>query len=533
MKYHLALCLLGSMLLVGCINRRPEPITTTTTVVVEEAKKPQPISFIILQLNDVYEISPMDKGRVAGMARVAALRKQLQAANPNLITVLDGDYLSPSLIGSLKCDFAGAGKQTVAGRHMVDVMNATGIDYVTFGNHEFDIKEAELLARLDESRFKVISANVFHQTANGQVAFSSAGTTLPRELVHTFTGPDGSTFRLGLTGVTLPFNRAKYVHYLDHYAEAAASVARLQDQSDAVMAITHLTMDMDDTLAQRVPSLALILGGHEHVNMYREVGPSKIAKADANAKTVYIHWCTFDPTTKKTQVWSQLMPITDALPQDPQVAAVVKKWEDFAENCMEAQGYAPDDTLGFYLVALDGREEAIRFHQTNLGALITQSMLDADPKADVAVLNSGSVRLDGVLQNFVLQRDILATLPFGGNIVRGQLKGSQLRQLLDAGLATSIQGNGAYLQVGNVTVTPQGYQVKGKPLQDAQSYQVLMPGFMASGGENLLSFVKDFTTYVEPGLPIGVKNDLRDIIIWDLRQNGNLKLVRQLLDSQR
>jgi 2',3'-cyclic-nucleotide 2'-phosphodiesterase (5'-nucleotidase family) len=390
-----------------------------------------------------------------------------------------------------------------------------------------------LLARLDESRFQVISANVLHKTASGgMVPFSQAGTELPRELVHTFKGTDGTTFRLGLTGVTLPFNRAKYVHYLHHYAEAAASVARLQPQSDAIMALTHLTMEMDDTLARRVPALALLLGGHEHVHMTRSVGSSTITKADANAKTVYIHWCEYDPATRKVEIWSQLMPITDALPEEPATAAVVKKWEDFAEDCMTKQGYAPDDTVGFFLLPLDGREDAMRFHQTNLGDLIVQSMLAAVPDADVAVLNSGSVRLDGMLEGFVQQRDILATLPYGGNTLRGSVSGKQLQQLLDAGLSPAIKGNGAYLQTGNVRVVGDQYQIKGQPLDPAKQYTLLLPGFMAGGGENALAFVKDFTTYTEPALPDQLKNDIRDLIIWNLARNGNLKSVQQLLDSQ-
>lgn len=520
---------LALLVLQACESRRQ---TTNSAIMLTADNHAQPIDFILLQLNDVYEISPMDKGRTAGMARVAALRKQLLAHNPNVITVLSGDYLSPSLTGSLQCEFDGV-KQRVAGRHMVEVMNAAGVDYVTFGNHEFDIKEAELLARLDASRFQVISANVLHKTANGTAPFQQGGKDLPREVVHTFTGADGATFRLGLTGLTLPFNRANYVHYLDHYAEGAASVARLQGKCDAVMAITHLTMGMDDTLAQRMPALTLLMGGHEHVNMYKQVGASAVAKADANAKTVYVHWCSYDPGTRKVEVWSQLIPITDAMPEDAATAQVVKKWENFAEDCMEAQGYRPNDTLGFYLQALDGREDAIRFHQTNLGALITSAMLAADPAAQVAVINSGSVRLDGVLEGFVVQRDILATLPFGGDIVEGQVTGRQLRQLLDAGLAASIQGNGAYLQVGNVELATPGYRVAGSPLDDAKTYTVVLPSFLAAGKENLLAFVKDFTTYQAPKLPAGVKNDIRDLIIWHMQRSGNLPLVRQLLDSQR
>lgn len=520
-------------MLVACTSRKPtrnpEPVIVEVVTVPAPA---QPVEFVILQMNDVYEISPMNNGQIAGMARVAAVRKELLKANPNVITVLDGDYLSPSLIGSLKCDFGGQ-KQTVAGRHMVDVMNAVGVDYVTFGNHEFDVKEAENIARNQESRFQIISANVLHQTSTGQTPFEQGGTEIPKEVVHRFKSADGQTeFRLGLTGVTLPFNLAKYVHYEDHYSTVAESMKRLEGQSDAVMAITHLTMEMDDTLARRVPGMPLILGGHEHVNMYRQVGNTVIAKADANAKTLYIHWCKYDPTTKKVSLWSQLYPVTSALPEDAEVAAVVKKWEDFAEECMESQGYAPNDTLGFYITPLDGREESIRFMQTNLGTLIVNSMLAADPASDCAVMNSGSVRLDGVLQGFVTQRDILATLPFGGGISHGSVKGSDLKRLLDAGLNENLKGNGGYLQVGNITQQGSSYLVKGKPLVDTQTYMLAMPSFMASGGENSLSFVKDFTTYSDPKLPTGVKNDIRDIVIWNMKKNGNLDLVKQMMKGQ-
>ena len=36
------------------------------------------------------------------------------------------------------------------------------------------------------------------------------------------------------------------------------------------------------------------MGGHEHNNMLVESGNAKIAKTDANAKTIYIHTFTFN-----------------------------------------------------------------------------------------------------------------------------------------------------------------------------------------------------------------------------------------------
>ena len=61
----------------------------------------KPFEFTILQLNDVYEIAPLEGGKVGGMARVATLLRQLEAENPNTIAVLSGDFLSPSFMGTL------------------------------------------------------------------------------------------------------------------------------------------------------------------------------------------------------------------------------------------------------------------------------------------------------------------------------------------------------------------------------------------------------------------------------------------------
>lgn len=69
--------------------------------------------------------------------------KKLMTENSNTLTVLAGDFLSPSLLGTLKWE-----GERIKGKHMVDVLNATGIDLVTFGNHEFDIDEASLQKEL-------------------------------------------------------------------------------------------------------------------------------------------------------------------------------------------------------------------------------------------------------------------------------------------------------------------------------------------------------------------------------------------------
>src|SRR5436305_956125 len=118
----------------------------------------------ILQLNDVYEISPLNQGREGGMARVAAVIKQHKARYQTFV-VLAGDFVSPSVIGTTKID-----SQRVNGRHMVDIMNKAGVNLVTFGNHEFDIPENDLQQRINESQFAWVSSDVLHKDSNGVAA---------------------------------------------------------------------------------------------------------------------------------------------------------------------------------------------------------------------------------------------------------------------------------------------------------------------------------------------------------------------------
>lgn len=57
------------------------------------------IQWTFLQMNDVYELIPLSDGKKGGLARVATIRKLLLRENPNTITVLAGDIVSPSALG--------------------------------------------------------------------------------------------------------------------------------------------------------------------------------------------------------------------------------------------------------------------------------------------------------------------------------------------------------------------------------------------------------------------------------------------------
>ena len=220
--------------------------TKNTVSAVENGK----IDITIVQINDVYEIAPLDGGKSGGMARVATLKKEYQQENPNTILVIAGDFLSPSVYNSLK--FEGS---RIRGKQMVDVMNTAGVDMAVFGNHEFDIPETDVQNRINESAFKWVSSNTFQKKGNNIIPFVKNGIPFPEAYIQTFTDKDGTTARIGFIGLTIPFNKAAYVSYTDVFAAAQKYYDQIKDSCDAVIAITHQALNDDIKLARQIPGL--------------------------------------------------------------------------------------------------------------------------------------------------------------------------------------------------------------------------------------------------------------------------------------
>jgi len=423
------------------------------------------VEFTLLQFNDVYEIGPVEGGKSGGLARVATLRQRLLAENPNTFTLLAGDFVSPSALGTAKVD-----GQSLAGKQMVAVLNAMGLDLATFGNHEFDIKEDQLLARLAESRFRWTSANVTR----------ASGGPFP-----------GGSVRIGVVGVVLASNPAPFVTYADSIESFRREAQALRGQVDVLVGLTHLAFSQDQALAEVIPEIDLILGGHEHENVraFRGADFTPILKADANVRTVYVHRLTWDPARRALKVDSQLVIVTDEVPEDPKVAAVVTEWEQKAFTGFRQQGFEPDDRVAVTTVPLDGREASVRNRTTELTDLIARALLAEAQGSELAVYNSGSIRIDDVLPaGPVTQYDVIRVLPFGGKVLTADIRGSLLARAFDQGIAS--HGKGAFLQTANVSIGDAGaWVIGGKTLDPARMYRTAISDYLASGKEEGMDFL--------------------------------------------
>ncbi|HAN65263.1 MAG TPA: bifunctional metallophosphatase/5'-nucleotidase [Chitinophagaceae bacterium] len=479
------------------------------------------IQINLVQVNDVYEIAPVNQGREGGLARVASIRKKYVSANPNTLLIMAGDFLSPSVYNSLKHE----GK-AIRGKQMVAAMNAAGFDIAIFGNHEFDIREQELQERINESTFDWISSNAYHKKSNALTPFvktsGKMSQPLPEYQIRRFRDADGTEAKIGFIGIVLPFNKATYVGYTDPLGKAAELYARIRDSVDAVVALTHQFIEDDIRLAESLPGLAAIIGGHEHDQRFTVVNGIPISKALANARSAYITGLTINTRRKKVRVKSSLEPIDEKITPDSLTQQVVDHWVRISDESLSSMGFQAKDVLIASGEPLEGRETYVRSQPTNLTKLIVAAMHAAAPKADIVLLNGGSVRVDDVLQMPLTQYDLVRALPFGGGIREIDIKGSLLLRILENGKANI--GTGGYLHVNeslqwNEKQTQ--WELNEKPVQPENMYRVALTDFLLTGGEARLEFLKpghpDIVKVYDGPASSEVASDIRKLVIEYIR----------------
>ena len=441
------------------------------------------ISVNFIQVNDVYEIAPLSGGKEGGMARVASLKKEYQEKNPNTFLLVAGDFVSPSVYNGMQYE----GKP-VRGKQMIEAMNAAGMDFAIFGNHEFDIKENELQDRINESNFQWISSNAFHKTSSGIVPFTWRNTTIPKSYILKLKDADGTPAKIGLLGIVLPFNKSDYVSYTLALDAAKELYNQLKDSVDAVVAITHQSIQEDKNLAKEIPELKAIMGGHEHDQHIEKIGNVYITKAMANAKSAYVVNLQINKKKKKVKVTPQLKKLDGNVALDSTTNAVVEKWQSIAEKNYSSLGFEAKKILIPQGETLDGRESEIRTHPTNLTKLIVSSMATAVPKADAVIMNSGSIRVDDVLQMPLTEYDVLRTLPFGGSIREVDMKGSLLIKIMEQGKKNI--GSGGYLLYNeNLVNVYDQWLLNNNPVESSKVYHVAITEFLLTGKESNLDYI--------------------------------------------
>ncbi|MEM9824591.1 MAG: 5'-nucleotidase C-terminal domain-containing protein, partial [Bacteroidota bacterium] len=359
-----------------------------------------------------------------------------------------------------------------------------------------------------------LGANVLHRVGYQQVPFHKAVDDEVQPIQKTFiwevVDEDGTAIKIGMFGAIVDSNPQDYVVYQDHTVEALEACQELALQTDVIVGLTHLDIEEDLKLAEKLPQVPLIMGGHDHHHMKHQVGNTIVAKADANAKSAYVHTLYYDKHTKRSRVSSRLIKIDDSFSPDPEVAVTVQKWNAILRNNIRKIFPQPNEIIYEANEPLDGRENKIRTEQTSMGKMFTKAMTAAaQTPVDCSIMNSGSVRIDDQLSGTITAFDIFRCLPYGGAIVEVEIKGHLLLKILQEGRAK--KGKGAYLQKDKVRFSQQKQRwvIDNQIIDPAASYRVMITDYLLSGLD-IVSLQEDSEGLLQINRPeVEDKTDLR------------------------
>ena len=426
----------------------------------------------LLQINDVYSMLPVDG--LGGLARIATFKQNLAAAGRTPLLILAGDFLSPSVASA-----------TFKGQQMVAALNAAGLDFATLGNHEFDFGVDVLIERMREARWQWVISNVI-DTNTGQ----PIGGALPY-VVRAFGALKVGFLGLCLTTTEINPERLTHVRLVDPMESAATYIPQLEREGvNLIVAITHLEFADDRILAQRFPQIDVIIGGHEHYPITATENRTLISKAGSDGKFVARIDVNRQPSGFVERFF-ELVPIGGSIADEPKTAAVVKSYEDRLSGELNT-------VIATSRVPLDADTIRLRASETNLGDIVADAMRE-NARADIAIVNSGSIRGDRVYPAGPITRRTLVEIhPFGNVVCKISVPGRVVLEALNSGVSKLPVAAGQFPQVSGLTMrvasdAPAGSRVRdvrigGQALDPEKTYTLAIPDYVLGGGDAYTMF---------------------------------------------
>lgn len=442
-------------------------------------------------------------GLAAQMTLVNIVRAEVEEAGGHVLVLSAGDVntgIPESDLLDAEPDFK--------------LMNMIGYDAMTLGNHEFDNPREVLMKQRGWAEFPFLSANIVKKDIGEPL--------VEPYVIKEFEGVKVAIF--GLTSdrtpiLTLPENTAD-LEFKDPVATAKELVPELKKQADLVIALTHLGFYEKDSanyqegdlyLAEQVPEIDVIVGGHTHTEMTepKMAGNTLIVQAGGYSEAVGRLDLTIETDADEvTASEFKLVPVN----MKKRV-----KYNDKSYYMYVDKGYVEDsealESMAAYLTQADellsqpvgqaavelvGGKSESRSQETNLGNLITDAMR-AKTGAEIAFQNGGGIRA-GIAPGEITYRDILTVQPFGNTLTTLSMNGEQIMEVLNFA-ATLDSGSGGFLHVSGVswtlnrqTKSAENVMVNGEPLDMNRVYEVVTNNFMAAGGDGY-AMLKDIPQY--------------------------------------
>ena len=540
----LRLLVLSAALGVACRTPQPRPPPPPPPEVKEAAAPAAPIRLTLVGTNDLHGWMFPTKARhpsgveweEGGLSVLAGYVSILRADNPGGVLLLDGgDLFQGTLAANL-----------TEGAPVIDAYNRLGYTASAIGNHEFDYgpegkvsvaREGEdpfgaLKARLRQANFPLLAANIYEAESSARPAWLGNDGTVMVE---------AHGVKVGIVGLvtpstpytTNPLNVAS-LRFGSLAPEAANAVKGLRARgAEVVIVIAHAgakcgdcnnphdtsSCDLHDgevfELLNGLPegTVDAVIAGHTHGPMGHFVRGTPVIETWGLGKFFGTIELFLDPVTHT--ILKDQTRIRPVIALCEQVDAEMKTCESRRLKDLPAVKMVPATFLGKPVVRdvevdrllepararVKAEEErllgldvpaAIGRHyeaESALGSFLADTLREADG-ADVALLNPGGLRAD-LPAGPLTYGGIYNVLPFDNSVAVVTVTGDELKRLLHAAFGSHkgvFQQSGLKVSLGRCPGTGRlkGWTLSnGKPVEPSRLYRVVVPDFLARGGDGL------------------------------------------------
>lgn len=431
LSIFLVLCLLLSLLPMSVMASETEEIT-------------------ILYTNDVHTYID----REITYSKVAALKSSYE----NVLLLDAGDHIQGTAYGSMD-----------EGKTIIELMNATGYDIATLGNHEFDYGMAGCMQAINWADYSYVSCNFLHEEdgvtgdsvldaykifdING-VKLAVIGITTPETLTSTtpaYFQDENGNYIYGIAGGDDGENL---------YNAVQSAIDNASEEADVIIALGHLGDEItaapwrsEDVIAN-TSGLDAFIDGHSHSTI-----PMKEVE-DENGNTViltqtgeYLN-AVGKMTISADGIITELLTAEDLadITPDSEVKAIEDAWVSEIEAQLGVKIGSAEVTLDNY--DADGNR-LVRLQETNSGDFCADALYylfdNMNMDVDVAVMNGGGIRNKAVTGDITYQtcKEIHT---FGNVACLQTVTGQQLLDALEWGArAVGVSEEGSFLQVSGIT----------------------------------------------------------------------------------
>lgn len=417
--------------------------------------------------------------QLGGMPRAVQKIKSLQAAYENVLTLNAGDMMQGTLYFT-----SFAGEATAA------MLNQVQWDAFELGNHEFDNGDqflADFLNMFDPS-IDVIAANVVPDAGN--VLEGMWTPYVIKEVGGQQVGIIGIDIKQKTEVSSSPSDQISFLAELSTaqmYADelTAAGV-------DKIILLTHVGYTMDLDMAGKLNNVDVIIGGDSHTLMgdFSAVGltasvdtyPVVTTANDGNPICIAQAWnysfvvgdvevnfdengvvssCTghetliidepfiINDTEANATAKAAIMHIIDAndnvemVSEDAAALAVLQPYTDqLSEIIYEVVGYSYD-FLGHNRIPYDGYDGIGALPKgSDIAPIVCAGFMEQDPNADICIQNAGGVRTPVNEGNITIDT-AYTLLPFSNTLFEIEMKGSEIKQVLEDALTNIYENNGS------------------------------------------------------------------------------------------